>query len=106
MYGVGGWLEVVAAEHPEEDVGSVTRAAEDRLGWCLLRAIFKSKYPKRSSSTGMGLGAAGRGWPGPAVHAGRTGRLPALCAYTSMCAPMMTVRSRGRLKYSAASDVM
>jgi hypothetical protein len=28
------------------------------------------------------------------------------CAYTSMCEPMMTVRSRGRLKYSAASAVM
>lgn len=28
------------------------------------------------------------------------------CTYTSICDPMMTVRSRGRLKYSAASDVM
>jgi hypothetical protein len=28
------------------------------------------------------------------------------CAYTSMCEPMMTVRSRGRPKYSAASAVM
>lgn len=27
-------------------------------------------------------------------------------AYTSMCEPMMTVRSRGRPKYSAASAVM
>ncbi len=30
----------------------------------------------------------------------------ACSTYTSMCEPMMTVRSRGRLKYSAASAVM
>ncbi|MET3983037.1 hypothetical protein ABIC27_000892 [Streptomyces sp. PvR034] len=38
-------------------------------------------------------------------HAGAlTATVPKV--YTSMCEPMMTVRSRGRPKYSAASAVM